>query len=252
MTTSPNTEPNCIKPKTFNEVLAELLEEKTLSGEIDHVYNNLDWDGEYINFSPEYQTAAVPMSLSIDDLNVNLCEVNVTNSNTSFVRTAKTTMVNMPSIVDTQLLERRLVQLDQVMTDLEEMEGFWNRADLLLQDSWLHGYRGSFLEEKQDLVHAAETYNRAVSLYELALKLDRLTSKSNDHILSYYHLLKRYVAVLSDPRLPEETKDSKRVAEFEKQMESIREERMNWSMPSPDSAGEPFVYAATILKVLCV
>ncbi len=195
---------------------------------------------------------AVPTSLSMDDVSIQLTAFNFATKRPPQSRSPKATLVDTPSLVDGGLLDRRIVQLDVVMRELEQSKDFWNRAELLLQDSWLNGYKGSFQEQKDNLHGAADSYKRALKLYALALKLDRLTAKSSHHIISFYHLLRRYANVLSDPRMPEEMKDSKTVGQLSEQMAIIRSDRAKWGMSDPETEDEPFAYAGTVLKVLSV
>lgn len=192
---------------------------------------------------------AVPTSLSIDDASVHVSAFNMRNRRTA--GNPRATLVDTPSIVDAAMVERRVAQIDAVMRELEQTENFWNNAELLLQDSWLNGYRGTFFEQRENLSEAAESYKRALKLYAVALKLDRLTAKSSPHIISFYYLLKRYANVLCDPRLPEELADQRTVRQLHEQMEIIRAERQKWGMINPELEDEPFSYAGTILKVLC-
>jgi hypothetical protein len=200
-----------------------------------------------VDFTPP-PAMAFPTSLSIDDATV---QVRVFDFGMNRrVRTPRTTLVSTPSLVDSSMLDRRIAQIDQVMHDLESGKGFWQNAELLLQDSWLNGYRGTFFEQKEDFVGAAECYARALKLYALALRHDRLTAKSSPHIISYYYLLRRYANVLCDSRLPQEHVDMRIVSRLHDQMEVIRTEREKWGMNSPENEDEPFTYANTILKVL--
>ncbi len=192
---------------------------------------------------------AVPNSLSIDDSSVKLT-LSRMSAKPKQARTARTTLVDTPSVKDASLVNRRLAQLDQVMYDLEDSKNFWNRPELLLHDSWLNGYRGTFFEQKGDLVQALDSFKRGLKLYALALKLDKMTAKSSPHIVSFYFLLKRYANALSDQRLPEHLKDEKAVRQLHDQMEIIRRDRKKWGMPDPELEDEPFAYASTILKVL--
>ncbi|MDZ4833733.1 MAG: hypothetical protein SGJ27_08120 [Candidatus Melainabacteria bacterium] len=198
------------------------------------------------------QATAVPTSLSIDDVTIQVTAFNLKPIRPAKSSSPRATLVDTPSIVDGALLDRRIIQLDVVMRDLEQSKDFWNRAELLLQDSWLNGYKGTFYEQKECHASAAECYKRALKLYALALKLDRMTSKSSHHIISFYHLLRRYASVLSDPRMPSELQDAKTVSQLVEQMEIIRNERAKWGMSNPENEDEPFAYAGTVLKVLCV
>lgn len=203
-----------------------------------------------VSFAPPPSTA-LPTSLSTDDASV---QVNLFNlqMNRRPPKTARTTLVSTPSLVDSTMQERRVAQIDQVMHDLESTPGFWNNVELLLQDSWLNGYRGTFFEQKEDFAGASKCYERALKLYAIALKLDRLTAKSSPHIVSYYYLLKRYANVLCDSRLPQEFVDMRIVSRVHDQLEIIRTEREKWGMKNIELEDEPFTYAGTILKVLCL
>lgn len=201
---------------------------------------------------PVAPSTAVPTSLSIDDVAIQVTVFNLVSKRPQQSRSPRATLVDTPSIVDGALLDRRIVQLDVVMRELEQSKDFWNRAELLLQDSWLNGYKGTFYEQKESLASAAESYKRALKLYALALKLDRMTAKSSHHIISFYHLLRRYASVLSDPRMPAELQDAKTVSQLSEQMAIIRAERLKWGMSNPETEDEPFAYAGTVLKVLCV
>lgn len=195
---------------------------------------------------------AVPTSLSIDDVSIQVTALNLVPKKPPQSRSPRATLVDTPSIVDGALLDRRIAQLDVVMRELEQSKDFWNRAELLLQDSWLNGYKGTFFEQKEDLPAAAESYRRALKLYALALKQDRLTAKSGHHIISFYYLLRRYAGVLSDSRMPAELQDPRTVRQLCEQMAIIRAERQKWGMSNPETEDEPFAYAGTVLKVLCV
>jgi len=201
-----------------------------------------------VDFTPV--ATAVPTSLSIDDASV---KVNLFNLGMQKRKSSpRATLVNTPSMVDESLTERRIAQIDQVMRELESTENFWSNAELLLQDSWLNGYRGTFLEQTQNFAAAAESYKRALKLYALALRFDRLTAKSSPHIISYYYLLKRYADVLCDQRLDADLQDARTVHRIHEQMEIIRAERQKWGMNNPEFEDEPFNYPGTILKVLCL
>lgn len=195
-------------------------------------------------------TTAVPISLSIDDVALQITVFDLGKKQKS--RSPRATLVDTPSIVDGALLDRRIAQLDIVMGELEQSKNFWNRAELLLEDSWLNGYKGTFYEQRECLASACESYKRALKLYALALKLDRMTAKSSHHIISFYYLLRRYASVLSDPRLPAELQDAKTVSQLCEQMKIIRTEREKWGMSNPENEDEPFAYPGTVLRVLCV
>ncbi|MBX9671057.1 MAG: hypothetical protein K2X93_25935 [Candidatus Obscuribacterales bacterium] len=197
-----------------------------------------------------HASIAVPTSLSIDDSSVKLT-LSRMSAKQRPPRTAKTTLVDAPSVKDAALINRRLAQLDQVMFDLEDSKNFWNRPELLLHDSWLNGYRGTFFEQKNDFVRAIDSYKRGLKLYALALKLDKMTAKSSPHIVSFYFLLKRFANALSHERLPENLRDDKAVRQIHEQMQLIRRDRERWGMPDPETEDEPFAYASTILRVLC-
>ncbi len=201
-----------------------------------------------LSFAPPPSTAHA-VSLSTDDASVQVKLFDM-GMNRRPARTARTTLVSTPSLVDTTMQERRVAQIDQVMRDLESTPGFWNNAELLLQDSWLNGYRGTFFEQKEDFGGASECYQRALKLYALALRADRLTAKSSPHIVSYYFLLKRYASVLCDSRLPQELVDMRIVSRIHQQLEIIRAEREKWGMKNIELEDEPFIYADTIMKVL--
>lgn len=201
-----------------------------------------------MSFAPPPNTAH-PISLSTDDSSVQVQLFDL-GMNRRPARTARTTLVSTPSLVDTTMQERRVAQIDKVMRDLESTPGFWNNVELLLQDSWLNGYRGTFFEQKEDFGGALECYRRALKLYALALKFDRLTAKSSPHIVSYYFLLRRYANVLCDARLPQELVDMRTVSRVHQQMEIIRAEREKWGMKNIELEDEPFIYADTIMKVL--
>lgn len=181
-------------------------------------------------------SVAVPTSLSMNDPSVTVHSFNVVIS---------------PSVQPSPMLDQRIGQAKKLSIELETGEGFWKKAELLLQDSWLNGYQGLSLEEKNDLAGAAKAYRRAIKLYAAALKLDRMTARSSPHIGSFYHLLKRYIELLERRELPAEMRDPFTIARVRRHMEAIRNERLNWGMRDPDGEDDPFAYPETLLKVLC-
>jgi len=233
---------------TFAKVPQDLFAERLprrVSDQKEIATNSVSQTAQSVTVAP---VTAVPTSLSMNDVTIQVTAFNLASKRPPQSRSPRATLVDTPSIVDGALLDRRIVQLDVVMRELEQSRDFWNRAELLLQDSWLNGYKGTFYEQKECLASAIESYKRALKLYALALKLDRMTAKSSHHIISFYHLLRRYASVLNDPRLPAELQDVKTVS----QMAIIRAEREKWGMSNPENEDEPFAYAGTVLKVLCV
>ncbi len=201
-----------------------------------------------LNFRPH--TTAVPTSLSIDDASVRLSCVYMPSQDET-QRLARTTQrMDVASIIDHALLERRLERLTDVMTNLETTEDFWRKADLLLQASWLLGYKGTFLEQKRDIRAAIETYKHAVKLYAIAARIDHQLAKSDSHVMAFYFLLKRFSKMLSDKSHPDVIENLKGAKMVQMQMDSIRLTRQNNGMKDPELDEEPFLYPDTILKVL--
>lgn len=233
----------------FAKVPHDLFEERLPRRVTDHNSKTSAQTAQTVSVATP--ATAVPTSLSMDDVSVQVAVFNLAPKKPPQSRSPRATLVDTPSIVDGGLLDRRMAQLDVVMQELEQSKDFWNRAELLLQDSWLNGYKGTFYEQKEDMVKASESYKRALKLYALALKLDRMTAKSGHHIISFYYLLRRYAGVLTDPRMPVELQDSKTVKQLCEQMAIIRVERQKWGMSNPETEDEPFAYAGTVLKVLC-
>ncbi len=201
-----------------------------------------------LNFRP-YATA-IPTSLSIDDMSVCLSCIILPMQDVTQRLSRTTRTMDVASIIDHALLERRLERLTDVMTNLEAIEDFWRRADLLLQASWLLGYRGTFLEQKRDVKGSLEVYKHAVKLYAIAARIDHHLARSDRHLMAFYFLLKRFSKLLSDKSHPDIIENLKGAKMVQMQMDAIRRDRQTNGLKDPEFDEEPFLYPDTILKVL--
>ncbi len=188
---------------------------------------------------------AIPLSLSIDDHCVTVMDVAIKR----VVDLPTRQVVSTPD--NTILMEKRIEQVDMLIFQLEDNSELWRRADLLLKDAWLNSYKAQILEASQDFGGAIRSFERAIKLYALALKADKLTARSSPHIIWFYHMLRRYSELLRDERLDEEYRDLRRLRQLYEHMEVIRSERSKWELSNPEELDDPFAYPELLLKVLC-